>query len=47
MTPKELVREWVELFNRSDAAGLAELYPPDALLLLGITCTVARNKTVV
>jgi len=31
MTPKELVKEWVERFNRGDAAGLAELYAPDAV----------------
>jgi len=31
MTPKELVREWVERFNRGDAAGLAALYALDAV----------------
>lgn len=30
MTPREVVERWVELFNAGDAAGLAELYAPDA-----------------
>ena len=31
MTPRQVVEEWVERFNRGDAAGLAELYHPDAV----------------
>jgi len=31
MTPKETVTRWVELFNRGDAVGLAELYHDDAV----------------
>jgi SnoaL-like domain len=31
MTPGDLVKEWVRRFNRGDAAGLAELYAPDAI----------------
>lgn len=31
MTPKELVRVWVEAFNRGDAEALAALYAEDAV----------------
>jgi len=31
MTPKELVKEFVQRFNDGDAAGLAELYANDAI----------------
>lgn len=31
MAPKELVREWIKRFNARDAAGLAELYAPQAV----------------
>lgn len=31
MTPKDLVQEWVRLFNNADAQGLAELYHLDAV----------------
>ena len=31
MTPKELVRVWVEAFNRGDAGALAALYAEDAV----------------
>lgn len=30
MSPAELVREWIERFNRGDVDGLAELYAVDA-----------------
>ncbi|WP_299485866.1 nuclear transport factor 2 family protein [Acaryochloris sp. IP29b_bin.137] len=31
MTPKELVREFIERFNQADINGLVNLYAPDAL----------------
>jgi len=31
MTPKELISTWVELFNRKDTNGLADLYAEDAI----------------
>jgi ketosteroid isomerase-like protein len=31
MTPRETVERWVDRFNAADAAGLAELYQPDAV----------------
>lgn len=31
MAPAELIRKWVELFNRADAEALAELYAEDAV----------------
>ena len=31
MTPKEIVRLWIDRFNRADIAGLVELYSKDAL----------------
>lgn len=31
MTPKELVRAWIDAFNRADAGALAALYAPDAV----------------
>ena len=31
MTPRQVVERWVELFNASDADGLAALYAPDAI----------------
>ena len=31
MTPKELIRNWIDRFNRADIEGLAELYAEDAL----------------
>jgi limonene-1,2-epoxide hydrolase len=31
MTPKELVTNWVELFNRGDVEGLLNLYAADAV----------------
>jgi limonene-1,2-epoxide hydrolase len=31
VTPKELVLEWVNRFNRADTGGLAALYAPDAV----------------
>jgi Ketosteroid isomerase homolog len=30
-SPKQIVSRWVELFNKADAAGLAELYHDDAV----------------
>ncbi len=30
-SPKDLVRRWVECFNRGDVAELASLYAPDAI----------------
>jgi ketosteroid isomerase-like protein len=30
-TPKDVVRDWVEAFNRGDAAAIAELYADDAV----------------
>jgi limonene-1,2-epoxide hydrolase len=30
-TPKQIVESWIERFNAGDAAGLAELYHPDAV----------------
>lgn len=31
MTPKELIKQWVELFNQGDADALAQLYHDDAV----------------
>ena len=31
MKPKAIVPRWVELFNKGDAKGLAQLYHPDAV----------------
>ena len=31
ITPKELVRQWVEAFNRADANAIAEFYHDDAI----------------
>lgn len=31
MTPKELIRIWIDRFNRADIEGLGELYAEDAL----------------
>jgi ketosteroid isomerase-like protein len=31
MKPKELVKKWVEIFNRGDAGRIAELYHEDAV----------------
>lgn len=31
MTPKELVRVWIERFNAGDSEGLVALYAPDAV----------------
>jgi ketosteroid isomerase-like protein len=31
MTPKQIVETWIDRFNAGDAAGLAELYHPDAV----------------
>ena len=31
MTPKDIVKAWVEAFNRADATALAELYTEDAV----------------
>ena len=31
MTPKQLITHWVEVFNKTDAAALAELYHEDAI----------------
>ncbi len=31
MTPKELVTKWVELFNKADGPGLADLYSENAI----------------
>lgn len=31
MTPKSLVKRWVEIFNEGDAGKIAELYHPDAV----------------
>lgn len=31
MTPRETVQEWVRRFNAADAAGLSEMYHPDAI----------------
>ena len=31
MTPTELIRIWIEKFNRTDIDGLADMYAPDAV----------------
>ncbi len=31
MQPRDLVRNWVEAFNRADADALADMYHPDAV----------------
>ncbi len=31
MTPSELIKLWVELFNKADAEAISELYQPDAI----------------
>ncbi len=31
MTPRHIVETWIERFNAGDAAGLTELYHPDAI----------------
>lgn len=31
MTPKEVLETWIGLFNRADAAGIAELYAENAV----------------
>ena len=31
MRPKELVKQWIDLFNQGNAEQLAELYHPDAI----------------
>ena len=31
MTPRELVKDWIEKFNKADIEGLAQLYAPDAI----------------
>lgn len=31
MTPKQIVQQWVEAFNRKDVKGLAELYTEEAI----------------
>ncbi len=31
MTPKKLIKEWVELFNQGDAVRIAELYHTDSI----------------
>jgi hypothetical protein len=31
MTPKDLIKKWVELFNHANVEGLAELYHEDAV----------------
>jgi limonene-1,2-epoxide hydrolase len=31
MRPKEIIKNWVDLFNRGDYNGLANLYAPDAV----------------
>lgn len=31
MKPKQLIKQWVKLFNEGDAPGLANLYEPDAI----------------
>lgn len=31
MKPRELIEKWVELFNKADANGLADLYHSDAI----------------
>ena len=31
MTPKEVLRKWIDCFNAADAAGLADLYAEDAV----------------
>jgi len=31
MTPKEVLKKWIESFNAADAAGIAELYAEDAV----------------
>ncbi len=31
MKPTELIRSWVEAFNRADPIGLADFYHPDAI----------------
>ncbi|OCA75636.1 nuclear transport factor 2 family protein [Chryseobacterium arthrosphaerae] len=31
MTPKEVLKEWIDNFNAADAAGIAELYAEDAV----------------
>jgi len=31
MSPKEIIKSWVELFNKADAEGIVELYHEDAV----------------
>ena len=31
MRPKELIKQWIDLFNQGNAKQLAELYHPDAI----------------
>ncbi|MGD9850845.1 MAG: nuclear transport factor 2 family protein [Nitrospirales bacterium] len=31
MTPKQVVRKWIELFNAADIDGLGQLYAPEAV----------------
>jgi len=31
MSPKDVVREWVRLFNQADVDGIVELYAPEAV----------------
>lgn len=31
MTPKEVLKKWIDSFNAADAAGIAELYAEDAV----------------
>ena len=31
MRPKELIKQWVELFNQCDTSALADLYHEDAI----------------
>lgn len=31
MTPKEVLKEWISLFNQADAAAIANLYHPEAI----------------
>src|ERR1043165_3775176 len=31
MNPKEILNQWIELFNNADTAGLSELYADDAI----------------
>ena len=46
MTPKELIGIWVDLFNRKDHNGLAELYSVDAINYQVVTDPVVGRDAI-